>query len=168
MKMTRRLAVVVFGLMMSCALMTSCASGSTPSTSGADEQLVKDAVAEFYSALNVMFTGDAGPMKAVWSHADDVIYMGPGGEMKQGWPAVLPEWEAQAAAKLGGEVRAADLHVTVGQDLAVANCWEKGQNVGAGGNVEVVSIRATNVFRKEGGSWKMIGHHTDLLPFLAK
>jgi len=28
-----------------------------------------------------------------------------------------------------------------------------------------VSIRATNVFRKEGGQWKMIGHHTDLLPF---
>jgi hypothetical protein len=83
--------MVVFGLMMSCVLMTSCASGNTPSTSGADEQLVKDAVAEFYSALNVMFTGDAAPMKAVWSHADDVIYMGPGGEMIQGWPAVLPE-----------------------------------------------------------------------------
>jgi ketosteroid isomerase-like protein len=168
MKMARRLEMVVFGLMMSCVLMTSCASGNTPSTSGADEQLVKDAVAEFYSALNVMFTGDAAPMKAVWSHADDVIYMGPGGEMIQGWPAVLPEWEMQAAAKLGGEVQASDLHMTVGQDLAVATCWEKGQNVGADGNVEVVSIRATNVFRTEGGSWKMVGHHTDLLPFLAK
>jgi hypothetical protein len=29
-----------------------------------------------------------------------------------------------------------------------------------------VSIRATNLFRKEDGSWKMIGHQTDLLPFL--
>jgi hypothetical protein len=29
-----------------------------------------------------------------------------------------------------------------------------------------VSIRATNLFRKESGAWKMIGHHTDLLPFL--
>jgi ketosteroid isomerase-like protein len=74
----------------------------------------------------------------------------------------------RAAAKLGGEVQASDLQMTVGQDLAVATCWEKGQNVGADGNVEVVSIRATNVFRKEGGSWKMISHHTDLLPFLAK
>jgi ketosteroid isomerase-like protein len=31
-----------------------------------------------------------------------------------------------------------------------------------------VSIRATNLFRKENGAWKMIGHHTDLLPFLEK
>ena len=31
-----------------------------------------------------------------------------------------------------------------------------------------VSIRATNIFRKEKGEWKMIGHHTDLLPFLDK
>ena len=35
--------------------------------------------------------------------------------------------------------------------------WEAGREV---------SIRATNLFRKEHGTWKMIGHHTDLLPFL--
>ncbi len=28
-----------------------------------------------------------------------------------------------------------------------------------------VSLRATNVFSKENGAWKMIGHHTDMLPF---
>jgi ketosteroid isomerase-like protein len=32
---------------------------------------------------------------------------------------------------------------------------------------EKVSIRATNIYRKENGQWKMIGHHTDLLPYLA-
>jgi hypothetical protein len=30
------------------------------------------------------------------------------------------------------------------------------------------SIRATNIFRKEDGQWKMIGHHVDLLPQMAK
>jgi ketosteroid isomerase-like protein len=73
-----------------------------------------------------------------------------------------------SGVEAGGEVQAVDLRVTVGQDLAVTTCWEKGQNVGPNGKVEAVSIRATNVFRKEGGGWKMIGHHTDLLPFLAK
>jgi ketosteroid isomerase-like protein len=136
--------------------------------SSGDEQAVRAATAKFYSALQAMFTGDAGPMKDVWSHAADVSFMGPGGELKRGWPAVLADWEAQAALKLGGDVQPVDLHVTLGQDLAVTSNWERGQNVGAGGKVEVVSIRATNVFRKEGGSWKMIGHHTDLLPFLAK
>ena len=30
-------------------------------------------------SLNLMFAGDLGPMKDVWSHADDVTYMGPDG-----------------------------------------------------------------------------------------
>jgi ketosteroid isomerase-like protein len=43
-----------------------------------------------------------------------------------------------------------------------------GSNLDAEGRPLQVSIRATNVFRKENGDWKMIGHHTDLLPFLNK
>jgi ketosteroid isomerase-like protein len=166
--MKRWLVAGTLGLATICALTTSCASGNTAAVSGDDEQAVREAAAKFYSALNVMFSGDAGPMKEVWSHAADVTYMGPGGGLTQGWPAVLAVWEAQAALKLGGDVQSADLHVTAGQDLAITHSWERGQNVGADGRVEVVSIRATNVFRKEGGSWKMIGHHTDLLPFLVK
>ena len=77
------------------------------------------------------------------------------------------DWDAQAALKLGGRVEPDDMRVIVGQDLAVVSNWEKGQNAGADGKVDVVSIRATNVFRRESGVWKMIGHHTDLLPSLA-
>jgi ketosteroid isomerase-like protein len=36
------------------------------------------------------------------------------------------------------------------------------------GQPQTVTIRATNIFRRENGQWKMIGHHTDLLTFLAK
>ena len=35
-----------------------------------DEQAVRRAAAQFYEALNSIFRGDAGPMAAVWSHAD--------------------------------------------------------------------------------------------------
>ena len=107
-------------------------------------------------------------MQAVWSHADDVTYMGPVGGFKKGWKAVLEDWNAQAAMKLGGSVKPEDMHITVGRDIALTHNWEKGQNVGPDGKPQQVSIRATNVFRKEGGAWKMIGHHTDLLPNLAK
>lgn len=150
------------------AVAAGSASGMAPQAPGGDAQAVRDATAKFYAALNVLFTGDAGPVKAIWSHAGDVVYMGPVGGLKKGWAAVQADWDAQAALKLGGSVRPEDLHVTVGQDLAIVSNWEKGQNVGADGKVEVVSIRATNVFRKESGVWKMIGHHTDLLPYLAK
>ena len=52
------------------------------------------------------------------------------------------------------------------RDSAVVVAVETGENRDADGQPLEVSIRATNVFRKEHGTWKMIGHHTDLLPFL--
>jgi ketosteroid isomerase-like protein len=131
-----------------------------------NETGVKNAAAEFYAALNEMFTGELGPMKSVWSHADDVTYMGPGGGFQVGWTEVLKNWEAQAAMKLGGKVEPAEMRITVGADLAIVSNYERGENTNADGSPQKVSIRATNLFRKENGEWKMIGHHTDLLPYL--
>jgi ketosteroid isomerase-like protein len=70
--------------------------------------------------------------------------------------------------KLGGEVRSSDMRLTVGRDLAVVSNFEVGENAGSDGRPLVVQIRATNLFRNEGGEWKMIGHHTDILPLLQK
>jgi ketosteroid isomerase-like protein len=134
----------------------------------AEEKAVRNSVKQFYAALNVMFTGDLGPMKAVWSHAKDVTYMGPGGGFRIGWAQVLADWETQAAMKLGGKVEPGDMHIMVGQELAVVQNYEKGENTNVEGKTQRVSIRATNLFRKEDGKWKMIGHHTDLLPYLKK
>ena len=133
-----------------------------------DEQAVMEATTQFYAALNAMFSGDVGPMKAVWSHEEDATYMGPAGGFQVGWDQVLAAWEAQAAMNLGGEVTPEGIHITVGRDVAVAHNYERGENLTAAGNAQGVSIRATSLFRKEDGTWKMIGHHTDLLPFLAE
>ena len=133
-----------------------------------DKEAIENADKYFYTALNQMFTGDLDQMKVIWSHANDVTYMGPGGEFNIGWEKVLKTWKKQAAMKLGGKVEPADTQITMGRDMAVVNCYEKGENSDTNGNVQKVSIRATNVFRKEGGKWKMIGHHTDLLSYLAK
>jgi ketosteroid isomerase-like protein len=129
---------------------------------------VRAAAEQFYSALNVMFTGELEPMKEVWSHKDDVTYMGPGGGFRLGWKDVLADWEVQAALKLGGRVEPQEMRITVGRDLAIVSNFEIGHNVTADGKTQQVTIRATNLFRHENGRWKMIGHHTDLLPFLQK
>jgi len=152
--------VVLFALSCSSAVLAA------PRSTAGDEKAVRAAAAQFYAALNRMFTGDLGPMTEVWSHVDDVTYMGPGGGFQVGWPRVLESWKAQAAMKLGGSVEAADMRVIVGRDIAVTSNYENGENTNAKGERQKLSIRATNVFRKEGGKWKMIGHHTDLLPYL--
>lgn len=132
----------------------------------------KDAVlaanAGFYSALNIMFVGDVAPMLAVWSHKDDVTTMGPTGKYNRGWAAVKKDWEEQAALKLGGKVEPSEINVIVGEDLAVLSDYETGQNNNAEGKTATVKLRGTSMFRKEDGVWKMIGHHTDTLPYLDK
>lgn len=124
---------------------------------------VRAATEQFYTALNAMFTGDLQPMDAVWSHADDVAYMGPDGGFRIGWAAVRAEWETQAALKLGGQVTPAGMKITAGRDLAVAQSHVRGANADAQGNPVAVSIRATVLLRAENGAWKVIGVHTDPL-----
>lgn len=159
-----RLAVIVLALTISLpAVVRSDAEGGK----GAEKE-VRQATAQFYIALNAMFTGDLEPMKKIWSHAEDVTYMGPSGGFVVGWAAVRADWEKQAAMKLDGRVKPENMRITIGDVIAVVHNYERGENVDPEGKPLSVSIRATNVFRKEGGKWLMIGHHVDTLPYLKK
>lgn len=142
-----------------------CASAQSPNDGRA---AVLAANAQFYAAINAMFTGDVGPIEAIWSHADDVTYMGPNGHFDYGWSAVFKDWKSQAALKLGGHVEAVEIHAIAGQDVAIVSDYEQGENTNANGKIQHVKLRATNIFRKEGGQWKVVGHHTDRLSYLAK
>jgi ketosteroid isomerase-like protein len=156
---------ILSGLLVVAA--TALMMASPAQAADGDTQEVKAAVATFHDALNVLFKGDAAPMKAVWSHADDVTYMGPVGGMQVGWSQVEPYWDKQAAKKLGGKVDPVDVHITASPTLAVVHYYEKGENV-IDGKPQPVNIRATTTFRNEGGQWKVIGHHTDTLAYLQK
>ena len=121
-----------------------------------------EASAEFYTALNAMLGGDAAPMLALWSHEDDVTYMSPFGELLSGWEPIRASWQAQAEAHLGGEVRGEGVHLVEGDVLAFSVGFERGE-VQVEGRPTPVDIRATSMFRREDGQWRMIGHHTDPL-----
>lgn len=159
------MSTILTGLTSLSMLAVILLTTGTPA-SAQNEEAVREAAAQFYTALNTLFAGDVEPMKAVWSHAEDVTYMGPMGGFQVGWSAVEEIWDDQAALKLGGKVEAVDMKITVGQDLAITHNYENGENEGPDGEALSVSIRATNIFRKEGDEWKMVGHHTDLLPHL--
>ena len=152
---------VASGLAVAMALGSASAAGS-----GKDAVLAANA--SFYTALNTMFTGNAAPMGDVWSHADDATYMGPDGKFLHGWSAIGENWKVQAGLKLGGHVDPVEIQAVAGEDLGVVSDYEEGENTNAAGKVAKVRLRATNVFRLEGGTWKMVAHHTDTLPYLAK
>ena len=156
-----KVAMIVFS-----AVSLNC--NQSVSASEQDQQAVQAAAKQFYSALNKLFTGEVEPMNKVWSHQADITFMGPDGSFLRGWKSIAAEWEKTASMKLGGKVEAKEMHITVGQELAIVSNYEIGHNIGPDGKTVKVKIRATSLFRKENGEWKMIGHHTDLLPFLSK
>ena len=131
-----------------------------------NEREVRAANDQFYAALNAMFTGELAPMNAIWSHSDDISNQGPFGARMDGWEAVGAQFKKEAAMKLGGLITCKNLIVHAGRDIAYTVCVEIGENMSAAGKPVEVSHRATNIFRREEGQWRLIHHHTDLSPQL--
>jgi len=132
-----------------------------------EDLAVKDADEGFYAALAAMFTGDVTSMENVWSHADDVVYMGPVPALfHKGWKAIDEDWVQQAKMKLGGSIEVLERQIKVGGDLAVVHVMAKTKGQDPKDTANQFTIRGTNVFRKEGGAWKLIAHHSDPLPYV--
>ena len=147
-----------------CCKTGSASAGSAilcPPTAG-DIVGVRAASDAFYSALNEMFVGNITSMDNVWSHEDDVTQLGPMGGRLVGWESVGAEWRREAALKLGGTVSAEHVEVVAGPCMGFTVTDEVGQNMTANGKPIEVRFRATNIFRKEAGGWKMVHHHTDV------
>ncbi len=138
-------------------------------SSDKEEEAVRKALDGFYDSLNTMFKGDAAAAKEVWSHTDDIAYMGADGGYQVGWEAMYKDWEKQANLKLGGKVVHTNVVVNVGRDIAVTHQLVKSAGTDNPDTMNKQSaLRASSVFRKENGKWKMIGHHVDVIPELKK
>ena len=122
---------------------------------------VRSASKQFYAALNTMLNGDAGPLADVWSHGSDVTTMHPIGGCEVGWEEVRQAWEQVAEISSDGQVKLEGQLICAGADMA----YEIGTELGRAklGDQDVVfDHRVTNVYRREGGAWKIIHHHTDV------
>lgn len=126
---------------------------------------INEAIDQFYGALNALIGGNIEPMKDIWLHEDYVTYLDPTGAYLVGWDKVLESWQKQADMHIGGDVHHEKLQVMVEGTMAVAHNYEIG-NTEIDGKREHVFIRATNVFLKKDGQWKMISHHVDHMKML--
>lgn len=129
----------------------------------ATDDEVRMASDQFYAALNSMANGDAGPMADTMSHSADVTTMHPIGGREVGWDAVSGPWGQIAGMASGGQVKLTDQLIQATGDMAYETGVEKGQITLAGRQVPI-NHRVTNVYRREGGAWKIVHHHTDESP----
>ena len=131
------------------------------------EDEVRKASQQFYAALNRMANGDAGSMADIWSHSATVTTMHPIGGRQVGWDEVRGPWGQVAELASGGQVRLSDQLIQVSGDMAYEVGTEQGQFKLAGEQVSVEQ-RVTNIYRREGGAWKIVHHHSDLSPDMVK
>ena len=124
------------------------------------ENDVRAASEEFYSALNRMLNGDAGPLGDIWSHSATVTTMHPIGGREVGWDQVRGSWEQVAQLTTHGQVSLSDQFIQVAGDVAYELGVEHPQ-LTLGAQPVTGDIRVTNVYRRESGAWKIVHHHTD-------
>jgi ketosteroid isomerase-like protein len=123
---------------------------------------LEEATQAFYDALNGVLGGNVAPMLTLWSHADDITYMSPFGELLVGWEPIRDSWQTQADQRLGGRVEPEQVRHFASPTLGFVVGFERG-TIEIDGTPTRVDIRATSLYRVEDGRWTMIGHHTDPL-----
>lgn len=145
-----------------CVISCEPSSNDKPQPIMENQESLRVANAQLYEALNRMFKGEIEPINNVWSHSEEITYMGPFGGLHSGWAQVREEFANVAALKIGGKISSESLEVRVMGDVGYTVCVEVGENLDSEGNPVPVSHRATNIFMKENGIWKLVHHHTDI------
>ncbi len=127
------------------------------------ESDVRKASEQFYAALNRMGNGEKGVMAAVWSHAPSVTAMHPIGGLTAGWDAVSDSFDQVAGMAADARISLRDQVLQVHGDIAYEVGVEQGE-FKMGGIPIRLEHRVTNIYRREGGEWKVVHHHTDTSP----
>jgi ketosteroid isomerase-like protein len=131
------------------------------------EDEVRNASNQFYAALNKMVNGSSQALSDIWSHSPAVTTMHPIGGRQVGWKDVWATWDQTAQVASEGQVKLEDQLIRVVGDTAYEIGVENAVFKIAGQEV-TDQVRVTNVYQKEGGTWKIVHHHSDLSPSMVE
>lgn len=123
-----------------------------------------DAVlAEVEAAQVHLVNGRPEAFKALWSRRDDVTLVGGlGGTVAKGWTQVSERLDWVATQYVDGTRRHEEIARHVGQDLAYVVLRETISFKSADRTRDVVQeLRVTQIFRREGGRWRIVHRHAD-------
>ncbi|MDP3257238.1 nuclear transport factor 2 family protein [Bosea sp. (in: a-proteobacteria)] len=122
------------------------------------------ALVDLRSALSHVANGDVGPIKALYSHADDATSMYGWGGYERGWEAISRRWDWAAEQFRGGTVSHENVTTVVGAELALVTDIEVFEVLLPGTGVPTRwTNRVTHVFRFEEGGWRLLHRHANRL-----
>ena len=159
---------ISFLLLVFAIVIAGFNSSQAQSQKEREERAVIYATMQFYSALEGKYKENPEILSQMWSQGEDVTYMGVNGGYEVGWVEAYSQLQAQSSKYPSIKVQPTDLVVTVGPVLAVVHNYVEGVTGDAESakGTNNIKLRATTVFRKENGKWKIIGHHVDDLPMI--
>ena len=123
-----------------------------------------DVVVEQYQlALSEFLKGHPAPVKALWSHRDDVSVANPYGPPARGWAQVAQIVEQAASTVRDGKLVGVEIVAKeVTPELAYVVGIERFEaKVGGREKLLPFVLRATMILRPEGGDWKVVHRHAD-------
>ena len=126
------------------------------------EAFLQATLPRLIAADTALHNGDAGPRIAdTWSHADPVTVFGAAKNVT-GWAATEPLFVALAKQFSG--CKSFEMEVIAAGasgDLAYLVAIEHTNASVAGAPAAPYALRVTQVFRREGGVWKIVHRHAD-------
>jgi ketosteroid isomerase-like protein len=107
--------------------------------------------------------GNPDVYKSLWSRRDDVTLANPFGPPVVGWEAVSARLDLAASNyRDGQDYEFENISTVVTRELAYTVEIERIRTrVGGSHELTAIAIRATTVFRREDGTWKVTHRHGD-------
>jgi ketosteroid isomerase-like protein len=129
------------------------------------EDFLSQMLPRFIKAADAMHNGDPARFVELWSRRDPVTLLGAAESMPAGWVSVTEGQKSVASQFSNGtpldfELLAAD----VNGDLAYTVGYERSSVSVHGGPARPVFLRATQIYRREDGDWKLAHRHADPVP----
>lgn len=151
-------------------LLVSAQSGSTQTQvrpTAAGDSSLKAFLPQWEEAQSRFINGNPTLWKQNASHRNDATVLGAFGGYEKGWDEVGPRyyWASSQFKESGAKIKVEYLNTGVSGDLAFTVAIERQEEVRLG-NEEIPApraLRVTQVFRKEGGVWKLLHRHADPL-----
>jgi ketosteroid isomerase-like protein len=116
----------------------------------------------WHEAHRAFMKGDPESVKGIWSHQEDVSVANPFGGVFRGWEQVAAAVDRSVSSVDDGVV--GDFEVIakhVSTDLAYVVQLEHYTSRAKTGEQVPFSLRATMIFRREDGVWKLLHRHAD-------
>jgi len=120
-------------------------------------------IERYHSAADSFAQGDPEPVKALYSHHDDVTLANPFGPPVRGWAGVADRLDFAASRFQDGRpIDFEKVALIVGTDVASLveiERWEA--RVGGREETTPFGLRVTSIFRRENASWLLVHRHAD-------